>query len=92
MPEATQINQRISAAELVGIFGFACMFAWAILSFLWLFPHATYGINAIEGRVLQSFIYLGLPAGYLIQHLVVRITGRKHINNATLIAGTIIDE
>jgi len=90
MAANTHIVQRINASELVGIFGFACMFAWAILSFLWLFPHTTYGINAVEGRVLQTFIYLGLPAGYLIQHLAVRVTKRKHVNNATLVAATVV--
>lgn len=62
----------LTAIELLGMVGFALYFGWMLASFYWFFSDVLKDLPMGYKDLVQSFVFLGTVAGYLVFHLAGR--------------------
>lgn len=71
MPASSAKDLRtMSSIELIAIAGFSLCIGWLLLSFFWLFCEFPVGVPASVSDATQLALFVGIAAGYVIQHFL----------------------
>lgn len=69
---AHDAQKAISAMELIAILGFSLNVGWMLVTFYWLFCDFPPGIPIGLRDFSQMWVFLGIPAGYILLHFLGR--------------------